>query len=371
MTSAARDALSAIADGRGNFVIDLVQVREPNDGEVRVRLQAAGICHTDLKSLQWKGPLVMGHEGAGVIDAVGPGITAFSVGDAVLLNWAIPCGQCPQCYREIGSLCERTQGVSNALGSSGAGAGHTMWQGRAIDRSFHLGTLSEYSVVRAEAVIRLPENLTARLACILGCGVMTGVGSVVNVARVRPGESVVVVGCGGVGLSAIQAARLSEARHIIAIDRHAARLDLARSFGATHVLQLEDAVALQDVVASYVRELTEGRGADYAFEATGVTALAFLPLRLVRNGGTALQLSGAHGDGVVPMPWFFWNKTYVTPLYGACHPPRDFPRLFEWVSRGDVKLESLISHTYCIERLSDAFEDLRAGRTTKGVVVFD
>lgn len=371
MTSASRDALSAIADGEGNFLIDVVQVREPHDGEVRVRLQAAGICHTDLKSLHWNGPLVMGHEGAGVIDAVGPGVTELSVGDAVLLNWAIPCGQCPQCLREVGALCERTQGLSNAVGSSGAGAGHTIWQGRAIDRSFHLGTFSEYSIVRAEAVIRLPENLPARLACVLGCGMMTGVGSVVNVARVRPGESVVVVGCGGVGLSAIQAARLSDAYPIIAIDRHASRLDLARSLGATHVLQLQDAVALQDVAASCVGELTEGRGADYAFEATGVTALAFLPLRLVRNGGTAVQLSGAHGEAAVPMPWFFWNKTYVTPLYGACHPTRDFPRLFEWVSHGDLELESLISNTYCIERLSEAFDDLLAGRSTKGVIVFD
>jgi S-(hydroxymethyl)glutathione dehydrogenase / alcohol dehydrogenase len=225
---------AAIGDGAGGFVIDMVTVRAPGPGEVRVRLSAAGICHTDQASLHWPGPLVLGHEGAGVVEALGSGVQHLSLGQPVLLNWAIPCGRCPQCLRGRGSLCERTHGVDGALGTSRAAPGHTLWRGQAVQRSFNLGTFAQHTLVRAEAVTPLPPTLPVRCACILGCGVMTGVGAVLNVAAVLPGDTVVVVGCGGVGLSAIQGAKLAGAARIIAVDRRETALQRAQAFGATH-----------------------------------------------------------------------------------------------------------------------------------------
>src|SRR5690606_21905631 len=199
---------------------------------------------------------------------------------------------------------------------------------------FQLGTFSEYALVRAEAVTVLPDTLPPDPACILGCAVMTGVGSVLNIAQVAPGDSVAVLGCGGVGLNVVQGARLAGAGRIIAIDRVPARLERAHALGATHCVQ----AAPDDVegagIVERVQALSGGRGVDHAFEATGVAALAFLPLRLVRDGGTALQVSGAHGEGRVALTGFFWNKRSLAPLYGGCVPSRDFPRLFDWHARG-------------------------------------
>ncbi len=366
---------AAIGDGRGGFVIEPVTVRPPVAGEVRVRLSAAGICHTDYASLRWPGPLVLGHEGAGVIESVGEDVTArhpeLCPGQPVLLNWAIPCGRCPQCQRGRGSLCERTHGVDPSLGNSSPAPGHTLWRDQPVERAFKLGTFAEYTLVRAEALTVLPSTMAMRHACILGCGVMTGVGAAVNVAQVQPGDTVAVVGCGGVGLSAVQGARLAGAARIIAIDRRPAALQRAVALGATHTLEPEADDAQAEQLASAVRALTDGRGADHAFEATGVAALAFLPLKLCRNGGNAVQLSGAHGPISVEMPQFWWDKRYLVPLYGGCLPERDFPRLFDWAARGELMLDTMVTHTYRLDALGQALDDMLAGRSAKGVIVFD
>lgn len=358
---------AAIADGEGGFRIDTVEVDAPGPGEVRVALAAAGVCHTDHASLRWPGPLLLGHEGAGTVESVGDGVRGLAPGQRVLLDWAIPCGACPQCGRGAQALCERSLGRDPALGTSGAHAGGTRWRGRPLARSFQLGTFSRYALVRAEAVTPLPGTLPFDLACILGCAVMTGVGSAINVAGVRPGDSVAVLGCGGVGLNVVQGARIAGAAVIVAIDRAPQRLERARVLGATDcVLAGEDTAA----TVARVRALTGGRGADHAFEATGVPALAFLPLRLVRDGGTALQVSGAHGEGRVELTDFFWNKRYLAPLYGGCVPARDFPRLFDWHARGELELDALVSHRYPLEGLGRAFDDMLAGRSAKAVLEF-
>jgi S-(hydroxymethyl)glutathione dehydrogenase/alcohol dehydrogenase len=366
---------AAIGDGRGGFVLDQISVRAPLPGEVRVRLRASGICHTDYASLDWPGPLVLGHEGAGEVESVGEGVTAshpqLQRGQPVLLNWAIPCGGCPQCLRGRGSLCERTHGVDATLGNSAPASGHTLWRGHALERSFKLGTFAEYTLVRSEALTVLPTTLQLQHACILGCGVMTGVGAAVNVAQVQPGDTVAVVGCGGVGLSVIQGARLLGAGSIIAIDRRPSALLRARELGATHAIESPVDDPQSDRLAAAVRELTAGRGADHAFEATGAAALAFLPLKLCRNGGTAIQLSGAHGPVTVEMPQFWWDKRYLVPLYGGCMPERDFPRLFDWAARGELALASMVTHTYRLADLGQALDDMLAGRSVKGVIVFD
>jgi S-(hydroxymethyl)glutathione dehydrogenase/alcohol dehydrogenase len=217
----------------------------------------------------------------------------------------------------------------------------------------------------------MTPRLSMRCACILGCGVMTGVGAAINIAQVQAGDTVVVVGCGGVGLSVVQGARLARAGRIIAIDLRTDALQRARELGATHeVLSLAVDPQDEQLVAA-VRALTDGRGADHAFEATGAAALAFLPLKLCRNGGNAVQLSGAHGPVTVEMPQFWWDKRYLVPLYGGCLPERDFPRLFDWAASGALQLDEMVTNTYPLAQLHRAMDDMLAGRSAKGVILFD
>jgi S-(hydroxymethyl)glutathione dehydrogenase/alcohol dehydrogenase len=365
-------AQAAIANGTGQFTLETIEVSEPLGDEVLVQIKAAGICHTDHASLSWKRPLVMGHEGAGIVTAVGPLVTHVRPGDSVVLNWAVPCGACFQCRRGEPVLCEESKPAHVMERSSAhARAEGTTWQGKPVDRSFNIGTLSTFTLVRAPAVTPLPAGIPFTSACIVGCGVMTGFGSAVNVAKVAAGSSVAVLGCGGVGLNVIQGARLSGAGHIVAIDRRQSSLEQARRFGATHTLPAEPADADFEQLAQQVKALTNGRGADYAFEATSVPALAFAPLRLARDGGMALQVSGINEPVSVPMPWFMWNKTYLTPLYGGCVPARDFPRVFEHYRRGELKLDELVTRTYRLEQIGEALEDMLSGQNAKGVIVFD
>lgn len=369
MTAGVIRGHAIVADGAGGFMLDAIEVDPPAAGEVRVAIAAAGVCHTDHASLHWPGPLVMGHEGAGHVEAIGAGVTGLAIGQPVLLNWAIPCEHCYQCSHGATALCERTHELDvPQLGNSRAHAGATRWRGQAIERSFHLGTFASHTVVRAEAVTPLPPTLALNTACILGCAVMTGVGSAVNMAQVAPGDTVAVLGCGGVGLNVIQGARIAGAHTIIAIDRVQARLDRAHALGATHTLVPHAHDADHAQLVADVRALSNGRGVDHAFEATGVPALAFLPLKLARNGGNALQVSGAHGPATLELTDLFWNKRYLAPLYGGCVPSRDFPRLFEWIAQGKLELAALISHRYPLEALGQAFDDMLSGRSSKGVL---
>jgi len=362
---------AAIADGAGRFEIDDIDVGSPLADEVLVEIKAAGICHTDHASLSWQRPLVMGHEGAGVVREVGEGLMHVRPGDRVVLNWSIPCGECYQCERGNTVLCEFSQPAHVLQRSLGhAHPQGTTWHGEPIDRSFNIGTLSSLALVRKEAVTPLPAAVPFPSACIVGCGVMTGFGSAVNIARVQKGESIVVLGCGAVGLNAIQGARLAGAAKIIGVDLHSAALERAKEFGATHVIEASPEDTELREVMQRVRQLTEGRGADYAIEATCVPSLAFTPLLMIRDGGMALQVSGFTDPVIVDMSWFMWNKRYMTPLYGGCVPSRDFQRVFDHYVRGELRLDELVSQTYPLENLAEAMDDMLSGRNPKGVIVF-
>lgn len=352
---------AAVTTGDGTFSIQTIEVEQPQAGEVLVAVKAAGICHTDWDSMRWGRPLVLGHEGAGVVEAVGPEVSHVQAGDAVLLNWAIPCGHCFQCLHGNYAICEADKA---------AHPGSTRWQGKAIERSFSLGTMSGYTIVKKEAVIPIPVAISFPSAAIVGCGVMTGYGSVVNAAKVKPGSQVVVIGCGGVGLNVIQGARIAGAEKIIAIDLKTSRLEMARHFGATHCLQPEAADKDLKLTHQQVKELTDGRGADYAFECTGVPALGATPLLMVRNAGMAVQVSGIEEDLTIDMNLFEWDKLYLNPLYGKCNPKIDFPRIFRLYQKGDLLLDELVTRTYPLEHLDQAFADMLAGKNAKGVLVF-
>jgi S-(hydroxymethyl)glutathione dehydrogenase/alcohol dehydrogenase len=245
----------------------------------------------------------------------------------------------------------------------------TRLHGRPVDRSFNLGTLCGLALVREAAVTRLETAVSFESASIVGCGVMTGFGSAVNVAKVLPGSTVAVIGCGGVGLNVIQGSRLCGAGRILALDVHAASLDRARAFGATETFLVDRGDADLEEVAARVRAACDG-GVDFAFEATAIPRLAFAPLRLVRDGGMAYQVSGINDPVTVPMPLFMWNKGYMTPLYGGCVPDRDFRRIFAHHAAGELFLDELVSKTYRLGELSGALEDMLSGRLAKGVVVF-
>lgn len=370
-----RESLAAIADGKGDFKIVKTTLEAPLADEVLVRIKAAGLCHTDLDSLSWGKPIVMGHEGAGIVEAIGSDIKKVSVGDTVILNWATPCNTCFQCKIGNQHICEKNSPV--VAGGNGYTAGHahfegTKYNGKPIERSFNLGTLSEYALVKASAVVKNPDaEMPFPAASIISCGVMTGYGSVVNSAKVTEGSSVVVLGTGGVGLSAIQGAKVNKAGKIIAIDINSNRLELAKTFGATHTVlaNKNDKGLLQ--AAEKVKKMTDNRGADYAFECTAVPELGAAPLAMIRNAGTAVQVSGIEQEITIDMNLFEWDKIYINPLYGGCNPEKDFPKIVEHYRSGELKLEEMITRTYSLDQLGQAFDDMLSGENAKGVIVFD
>ncbi len=366
---------AAITDGKGNFKIETIEVNDPLDDEVLVKIKAAGLCHTDYDSLNWGKQLIIGHEGAGIVVKTGKGVKDILPGDKVILSWAMHCGHCFQCLEGNEHLCEVASPV--AAGGNGYTPGHadpkgTTKNGQPILRSFNIGTLAEYTLVKASAVVKnSSQKMSFPAASIISCGVMTGYGSVVNAAKVKTGSSVVVLGTGGVGLNVIQGAKIAGAAPIIAIDINANRLEMAKKFGATHtILAGKNDTGLLNAAAQ-VKELTNNRGADYAFECTAIPELGAAPLAMVRNAGTAVQVSGIEQDITVDMRLFEWDKIYINPLYGKCRPQVDFPKIVMHYEDGTLLLEEMITNTYTLNDLDKAFDDMLKGKNAKGVIVFD
>lgn len=365
---------AAVASGTGSFIIDDIQIKEPAGKEVLVQVKAAGLCHTDYDSLNWGDPIIMGHEGSGLVAAIGDQVQSVSVGDPVILNWATSCGNCFQCKAGNKHICENNSPV--VAGANGYTPGHarleaTTWKKQNIRRSFNIGTLSEYTLVQESAVVKNPlPQMPFPAASIISCGVMTGYGSVVKVAEVEPKSSVVVLGTGGVGLNVIQGARFSEASKIIAIDVNPERLKMAMEFGATHSILAKKSDRGLLNASEQVKALTDGRGADYAFECTAVPELGAAPLAMIRNAGTAVQVSGIEQEVVIDMQLFEWDKVYINPLYGKCDPQVDFPKIVSLYQKGELKLDEMITQTYPLDQLQQAFDDMLTGKNAKGVIVF-
>ena len=363
---------AAIADGKGNFSIQNITVDDPRNDEVLVQIKASGVCHTDWDSQSWNKPLIMGHEGAGIVQKVGKDVKSLQIGDKVMLNWAIPCYECFQCQEGNQHICERNSAVTagNKLSEGHATFASTRYNNVPIERAFSLGTMSEFTLVREAACVKMHVEMPFASAAIVGCGVMTGYGSVVNAAKVKTGSSVVVLGTGGVGLNVIQGARIAGARKIIAIDINPLRLDMAKEYGATHVILAEKTDKGLLNAAKIVKTMTDGRGADYAFECTAIPELGAAPLAMIRNAGMAVQVSGIEQEITIDMNLFEWDKIYINPLYGKARPQIDFPILQDLYAKGDLILDKMVTRTYDLDDLAQAFADMYAGKNAKGVIVF-
>jgi S-(hydroxymethyl)glutathione dehydrogenase / alcohol dehydrogenase len=356
------------AAGQPLEVVDL-QLDEPHEGEVRVRLHAAGVCHSDLSIMEGRivsqVPVVLGHEGAGVVDAVGPGVSRVAVGDHVVISWVPMCGHCHFCLHGQPQLCASAAYTPGLMddGTTRLHDGDT-----AVHHGLHAATFAEQTVVREGSVVRIDPDIPFAAAALVGCAVTTGVGAALRTAEVRAGESVAVIGCGGVGLSVIQGCRLAGASPIIAIDTVPARLDAARRFGAT------DTVSGGDRAASEVRGLTGKLGVDVAFEVAGVPALQRQAWDMTRRGGRTILVGVPAQDGETSFPSLLLavsEKTLKGCYYGSAYPPRDFPELLALYRAGRLDLDSLVTQTLPLEGVNDAFAAMRRGEQLRTVLLLD
>jgi S-(hydroxymethyl)glutathione dehydrogenase/alcohol dehydrogenase len=345
--------------------VEPLAVRDPRDGDVLVRLGASGVCHSDLHAITGDLPMplpcVLGHEGAGVVEAVGSGVQRVKRGDHVVLNWVPFCGACWYCSSGNAYLCE--QGYVKAMG-----ADVFRRNGTTVHQFAGIGSMTELTIVPETACIPIDADIPFDRACLIGCGVMTGVGAVINTARVQPGQSVAVFGAGGVGLNVIQGAVLAGATPIVAVDLNERKLGFAKQFGATHTLN----AGSTDPVSA-ILDMTGNRGVDYAFEVIGRPEVVTQAFMAVRRGGKAIVVGVPPATSMVSVPGMLLplaEKSLIGSLYGSANMARDVPRLIDLYRAGRLKLDELITRRYKIAQVNDAFAALEKGEVARGVITF-
>jgi NDMA-dependent alcohol dehydrogenase len=350
--------------GKPLQVEDIV-VDAPQAGEVKVRMAATAICHSDIHIIrgEWNGdlPIVVGHEAAGVVEEVGDGVRFFKPGDPVVVSLLRSCGWCPSCAVGASHRCSGTfaMDTTSRLHSP---------DGEPIIQGLHTAAFAQYAVVDQSQLVRVPEDLPLDRAALLACGVVTGVGAVVNTAQVRPGEAVAVIGCGGVGLNAVQGAALAGANPIVALDVLDTKLQSAREFGATHALN-----ARREDIGPAVLDLTDGRGADYAFVTVGIPEAVSQALTLVREGGSAVLVGIPRIEARVPLSIFdvvAGEMRILGSNMGSTRLSVDVPRLIELYRQGRLKLDELITARYPLEQINEAIESTERGEAIRNVIVF-
>jgi S-(hydroxymethyl)glutathione dehydrogenase/alcohol dehydrogenase len=353
-----------VATATDTLAVMEVELRAMTPADVRVRVAGVGVCHSDLSmvngTLSPSYPQVLGHEAAGVVTEVGADVGTVAVGDHVVLNWAVPCRACWFCTRDEPWLCSAIEGLTGTPGGSLA-------DGTPFEACLGLGAMAEEVVCPATAVVPLPHDVPLEEAALLGCAILTGVGAAQNAARVQPGESVLVVGLGGVGLSAVAGARLAGASRIIAVDTSASKEPLARAAGATDFLVADPTLARQ------VRALTEGRGADKALECVGSATTIRTAWTAVRRGGTCVVVGLGPRDQQVtfnPLELFHFSRTLTSSVYGNSDPERDIPVLVEHLRAGRLDLAGTITDRISLDDVPAAFDRMRRGEGGRSIVVF-
>lgn len=349
--------------------VEAVDLDPPRAGEVLVKVVANGVCHSDYSVIHGVVPLplpvVLGHEGAGIVEEVGSGVTLAKPGDHVVLS-AIPyCGQCYYCSLGEFVQCDNTA-VVMGRGTMPDGTCRLCKNGTALHHMVGLSSMAEYAVVAERACIRIPSEIPLQSACLVGCGVMTGVGAAINTANVGAGSSAVVIGCGGVGVNVIQGCVLAGAATIIAVDLLDNKLEAAAQFGATHTINPQR----QDVLKT-VRSLTDGRGADYAFEVIGLGKTIEMAYACVRRRGMAVVVGAAAREDRVTLPAasFLSEKILKGSAYGSSRPRVDLPRLIDLYVKKKLKLDELVTHTYSLDEVNEAMTALEKGEVVRSVIV--
>jgi Zn-dependent alcohol dehydrogenase len=347
------------------LVIEEIQIAAPRAGEIGVRLAACAICQSDIHYLEgaWGGdlPAVYGHEAAGVVDEVGADVEGFAIGDHVVVTLIRSCGSCPHCTRGDTVHCEAT------FGPDGPGPLSTV-DGEEIVQGLHTGAFAERVVVHNSQAVVIPAEIPLHSASLLACSVITGFGAVVNTAQMEPGCTVVVIGTGGVGLNTVQGAAHSGARTVIAVDLSDAKLEAARTLGATHTVN----PGREDVVGM-IQALTDGRGADYVLVTVGAKAAVEQGPALLRRGGT-IVIVGMPASGVTatidPGAIAHSGQRILGSKMGSTRIAVDVPRLVELYREGTLKLDELISGRYPLEEINDAIASAQAGEAFRNVIVF-
>ncbi len=352
------------------ITVEEITVDPPKRDEITIKLVACGVCHSDLSAtngtLPLPPPVILGHEGAGIVVEVGEGVTRFKEGDAVLSSFVSMCGKCRNCVRGRPVLCEQASKSFYQL-PDGTVRTHDA-QGNPLNIFSGCGVMAEYATLHVDNAVKIADDVPLERAALVGCAVMTGVGAVINTAGVEAGSTAAVFGVGGVGLNVIQGCRIAGADTIIAVDTSNPKLELARQFGATDLINISD---VEDA-AKAIRKLTGG--VDYAFECVGSGAVVTQAYNALGKGGTAVVVGVAGGKDqttlrtvLLPMD----ERAVVGSWYGSARPQYDFPRLLSLYRRGRLMLDELVTRTYSIDEAPQAFADLEAGANARGVIVFD
>jgi Zn-dependent alcohol dehydrogenase len=349
--------------------VEEVALEAPRQGEVLVRMAASGVCHSCLHAADgsWKGvplPIVLGDEGAGVVEVLGPGVTELAVGDHVILSWAPTCGRCHYCVIGRPNLCERRQPGKGVLPD---GTTRMSLGGLPVYHYGHVATYASRTVVHESCAIRIDPTMPLDRAALIGCSVMTGVGAVINTAAVPAGASMAVFGVGGVGLNVIQGGAMVAAHPIIAVDLLKSKLDLARAVGATHAID-----GSKEDPAAAIRAIT-GRGADFTFVAVGVTRPITQAVDALAPGGTCVLIGVPETGATVPMdvrPMVTGERVIRGSSYGSARTREDLPRLVSLYQAGKLRIDEMITHRYALEDANEAFRALAAGELGRGVIVF-
>jgi S-(hydroxymethyl)glutathione dehydrogenase/alcohol dehydrogenase len=347
--------------------VEEVQIDTPGPREVLVRTRASGVCHSDLHYVEGKYsikmPAILGHEAAGTVEAVGDQVTYIKPGDPVIMCLSVFCGHCEYCLRGQPNLCTRTDVVRGSDEPP-----RLSKHGEAITQMAQLGSYAEMMLVHEHAVVRAGDDLPFDRLALIGCGVTTGVGAVLNTAKVSPGSTVAVVGCGGVGLSAVQGAALAGALRVIAIDAVETKLTMARQMGATDVIDASAGEVVQKVL-----DLTDG-GVDYSFEAIGLKETAEQCYQMLRPGGAA-TIIGMIPEGtkieIDAGTFLRRDRKLQGSSMGSNRFRIDMPRYIEFYRQGRLKLDEMVSQHMKLEQLNQAFEDMKQGNVARSVIMFD